>query len=88
MYSITIKTGIVEDEYLYYFPNSRKIKIFERTGLDISEGSQVDLTKIYITNLQKDKRKNMKSIVKYGIQSLICDKCVLNFKMVRFTCSR
>ena len=39
-YGFAIKDFFVDEEYLYYFPNNRKTKIFERKGMDIIEGSK------------------------------------------------
>lgn len=39
-YGFSIQQGNVKDEYLYYFPKNKKTKIFERTQLTVSSGSQ------------------------------------------------
>lgn len=39
-YGFAIKDGFIDEEYLYYFPNNRKTKIFERRGMNIIEGSK------------------------------------------------
>ena len=39
-YGFAIKDFYIDEEYLYYFPNNRKTKIFERKGMDIVEGSK------------------------------------------------
>ena len=39
-YGFAIKDFFVDEEYLYYFPNNRKTKIFERKGMGIIEGSK------------------------------------------------
>ena len=39
-YSFSIKDMIVIDEYLYYFPNGRQTKIFERSYEEFSAGSK------------------------------------------------
>lgn len=39
-YGFSIQNGEIVDEYLYYFPNSKKTKIFERTGLKVVSGNQ------------------------------------------------
>lgn len=38
-YHFSIKNMVVHDEYLYYFPNRRQTKIFERTGERFTAGS-------------------------------------------------
>ena len=40
VYSFSISCGVVDEEYLYYFPNNRKIKIFTRKGMNIYPGSR------------------------------------------------
>lgn len=37
-YGFTLKNQLVIEEYLYYFPNKRKTKIFERVGEDFQAG--------------------------------------------------
>ena len=37
-YGFFIKEGNVDEEYLYYFPSNRKVKIFERKGMQMSYG--------------------------------------------------
>ncbi|MDD7057297.1 MAG: AAA family ATPase, partial [Selenomonadaceae bacterium] len=39
-YGFSLKQMLVSDEYLYYFPNGRQTKIFERTGEQFSGGSK------------------------------------------------
>ena len=40
VYSFSITQSIVDEEYLYYFPNNRKIKIFKRKGMSVEAGSR------------------------------------------------
>ena len=40
MYGFTLKNLLVADEYLYYVPNGRQIRIFERSGADFAAGSR------------------------------------------------
>ncbi|MBO5337813.1 MAG: AAA family ATPase [Lachnospiraceae bacterium] len=37
-YGFSIIKGMIQKEYLYYFPNNRQTKIFDRMGLEVSEG--------------------------------------------------
>ena len=39
-FGFSIKNMLIADEYLYYFPNGRQTKIFERNGDDFSCGSK------------------------------------------------
>lgn len=40
VYGFTLKEMLVTDEYLYYFPNNRQTKIFERSGDGFTAGSK------------------------------------------------
>lgn len=40
VYGFSLKNMLVSDEYLYYFPNNRQTKIFERLGESFSTGSR------------------------------------------------
>lgn len=39
-YWFSIEQMLVKEEYLYYFPNGRQAKIFDRTGMTYEEGSK------------------------------------------------
>lgn len=39
-YGFTLKNSLISEEYLYYFPNGRKAKIFERSGDDFNTGTK------------------------------------------------
>ena len=39
-YGFSIEQMLVKEEYLYYFPNGRQAKIFDRTGMTYEEGSK------------------------------------------------
>lgn len=39
-YGFSVQQMLVKDEYLYYFPKGRQVKIFERNGLEFEEGSK------------------------------------------------
>lgn len=39
-YGFSIEQMLVKEEYLYYFPNGRQAKIFDRTGMRYEEGSK------------------------------------------------
>ena len=40
VFGFSLKNMLVSEEYLYYFPNNRQTKIFERTGEKFSAGSK------------------------------------------------
>lgn len=35
-----MKQNLIQDEYLYYFPRGRQVKVFERNGLDVRPGDR------------------------------------------------
>ena len=39
-YGFSIKQNLVQDEYLYYFPKGRQVKIFERNGMEVKPGDR------------------------------------------------
>lgn len=39
-YGFSVKQNMIQDEYLYYFPKGRQVKIFERNGLEIKPGDK------------------------------------------------
>ncbi|MCI8646872.1 MAG: ATP-binding protein [Firmicutes bacterium] len=39
-YGFSVKRNLIEDEYLYYFPKGRQVKIFERSGMDVKPGDR------------------------------------------------
>lgn len=39
-YGFSIEQMLVKEEYLYYFPNGRQAKIFDRTGMTYEDGSK------------------------------------------------
>ncbi|MDE6516267.1 MAG: AAA family ATPase, partial [Acetatifactor sp.] len=39
-YGFSIKQNMVYEEYLYYFPKGRQVKIFERNGMEIKPGDR------------------------------------------------
>ena len=42
-YGFSIRGNAILDEYLYYFPKGRQVKIFERVGLEIKAGDEVEV---------------------------------------------
>ncbi|MCR2048767.1 ATP-binding protein [Acetatifactor muris] len=39
-YGFSIKKKMIQDEYLYYFPKGRQVKIFERRGMEVKPGDR------------------------------------------------
>lgn len=39
-YGFSVKKNLIQDEYLYYFPKGRQVKIFERNGMEIKPGDR------------------------------------------------
>ncbi len=39
-YGFSVKENLIQDEYLYFFPNGRQVKIFERDGMMIKPGDR------------------------------------------------
>lgn len=39
-YGFSVKQNLIQDEYLYYFPKGRQVKIFERRGMEIKPGDR------------------------------------------------
>lgn len=55
-YGFTIIKNVITEEYLYYFPNKKQVKIFEREGLDIKPGSRYRTAFKLTKNILKDNR--------------------------------
>lgn len=39
-YGFSIRQSLIQDEYLYYFPKGRQVKIFERNGMEVKPGDR------------------------------------------------
>lgn len=39
-YGFSVRQNLIHDEYLYYFPKGRQVKIFERIGMEIKPGER------------------------------------------------
>ncbi len=39
-YGFSVKKNLIYDEYLYYFPKGRQVKIFERSGMEVKPGDR------------------------------------------------
>ena len=56
VYGFSIKHNLIEEEYLYYFPKKRQVKIFERSGLEIKPGDRYKNSFELSLNVLKDNR--------------------------------
>lgn len=55
-YGFSIINNLIDEEYLYYFPNKRKVKIFERKGMEIFPGNQYKNSFILSRDALKENR--------------------------------
>ncbi len=55
-YGFSVKHNLIDEEYLYYFPKKRQVKIFERKGLKIKEGDRYKNAFELSLNVLKDNR--------------------------------
>ena len=39
-YGFSVKKNLIQDEYLYYFPKGRQVKIFERNSMEVKAGDR------------------------------------------------
>ena len=56
VYSFSVKDSIIDEEYLYFFPNGRKTKIFSRKGMHITPGSKYKHSFALSMNVIQDNR--------------------------------
>lgn len=55
-YGFSIKENIVDEEYLYYFPKNRQVKIFERDGMTVIPGDRYKKAFDLSLNVLKENR--------------------------------
>ena len=55
-YGFSVKNNLIEEEYLYYFPKKRQVKIFERKNLEIKPGDLYKNAFELSMNVLKDNR--------------------------------
>lgn len=56
-YGFSIKNNIIDEEYLYYYPKKKKVKIFERKGLNIEESNKYKQTfNLVVNDILKENR--------------------------------
>lgn len=56
-YGFSLKENLIYEEYLYFFPKGRQVKIFERTNLDVKLGNKYKNNKV-LTETKENKLKN------------------------------
>ena len=55
-YGFSVKNHLIEEEYLYYFPKKRQVKIFDRKNLEIKPGDRYKNAFELSMNVLKDNR--------------------------------
>lgn len=55
-YGFSVKNNLIEEEYLYYFPNKRQVKIFEREKMNIKAGDKYKKSFDVSVTVLKDNR--------------------------------
>lgn len=55
-YGFSVKNHFIDEEYLYYFPQKKQVKIFERKGLEIKPGDRYKTAFELSLNVLKDSR--------------------------------
>ncbi len=65
-YGFSIKQNFIQDEYLYYFPKGRQVKIFERMGLEIKPGDRYKGVFDVSINVLKDNRLFLSCAANYS----------------------
>ena len=66
VYSFSVKNSIIDEEYLYFFPNGRKTKIFSRKGLHITPGSKYKHSFALSLNVLQDNRLFLSCAANYS----------------------
>lgn len=66
-YGFSLKKNLVETEYLYFFPNGKQTKIFERNKLTVVPGNKYKKSfELSITNILKENRLLLSSAANYS----------------------
>ncbi|MCI8886846.1 MAG: ATP-binding protein [Hungatella sp.] len=65
-YGFSVKQNLIHDEYLYYFPSGRQVKIFERNGMDISPGDRYKSMFDVSISILKDNRLFLSCAANYS----------------------
>lgn len=65
-YGFSIKQNKIQDEYLYYFPKGRQVKIFERNGMEIRPGDRYKSAFDVSISILKDNRLFLSCAANYS----------------------
>lgn len=65
-YGFSIKQNLVDEEYLYYFPKGRQVKIFERIGMDVKSGNKYKGVFDVSNSILKDNRLFLSCAANYS----------------------
>ena len=65
-YGFSVKQNLIQDEYLYYFPRGRKVKIFERIGLEVRPGDRYKGVFDLSVSILKDNRLFLSCAANYS----------------------
>lgn len=65
-YGFSVKQNLIQDEYLYYFPKGRQVKIFERDRLEIRPGDRYKGVFDVSVSILKDNRLFLSCAANYS----------------------
>ena len=65
-YGFSVKRNLIQDEYLYYFPKGRQVKIFEREGMNIKPGDRYKGVFDIGISILKDNRLFLSCVANYS----------------------
>ncbi len=65
-YGFSVKKNLIQDEYLYYFPKGRQVKIFERDGMTIMPGDRYKNAFEVSNGILKDNRLFLSCAANYS----------------------
>ncbi len=65
-YGFSIVNGLIDEEYLYYFPNKRKIKVFERKKMVITPGNKYKRSFTLSEEVLKENRLFLSCLANYA----------------------
>ena len=65
-YGFSVKQNLIQDEYLYYFPKGKQVKIFERNGLEIRPGDKYKRLFDVSISILKDNRLFLSCAANYS----------------------
>lgn len=65
-YGFSIKNKFIDEEYLYYFPENRQVKIFERKGLNVRLGNFYKSSFALSLDILKENRLFLSCVANYS----------------------